>query len=117
MCSKSHGNVGKDSWFSGFELRVCFSWGSGFREISSWANWSNQTEPQLSKLPAWRAARTLSLESVFRGVWIHLLGVELKLKRSWCWVGAPAAYLLSLVSIWCLLFAQGECWPEIETQA
>ncbi|EEG26072.1 hypothetical protein CORMATOL_02389 [Corynebacterium matruchotii ATCC 33806] len=45
------------------------------------------------------------------------MGVELKLKRSWCWVGAPAACLLSLVSIWCLLFAQGECWPEIETQA
>ena len=55
--------------------------------------------------------------SLCLGVWIHLLGAELKLKRSWCWVGALAACLLSLVSIWCLLFAQGECWPEIETQA
>ena len=27
--------------FSGVELRVFFSWGSGFREISSWANWSS----------------------------------------------------------------------------
>jgi len=28
-----------------------------------------------------------------------------------------AAYLLSSVSIWCRLLAQGEYWPEIETQA
>ena len=28
-----------------------------------------------------------------------------------------AAYLLSLVSVWCALLAQGECWSEIETRA
>ena len=26
--------------FSGVELRVCFSWGSGFRELASWGYWS-----------------------------------------------------------------------------
>ena len=46
--------------FSGFELCVCFSWGSGFREISSWANWSSQTEPQLKQKPClagWRCPK------------------------------------------------------------
>ena len=28
-----------------------------------------------------------------------------------------AAHLLSLVSVWRVLLAQGECWSEIETQA
>ena len=30
---------------------------------------------------------------------------------------ALAACVLSLVSVWCALLAQGECWPEIETRA
>ncbi len=37
------------SRFSGFELRVCFSLGSGFGEFSSWGNLVCQTEPQLKQ--------------------------------------------------------------------
>ena len=33
------------------ELRVCFSWGSGFREFSSWANRDGWLEPQLKQMP------------------------------------------------------------------
>ena len=33
------------------ELRLCFSWGSGFREFSSLVNRSRQTEPKLKQKP------------------------------------------------------------------
>ena len=33
------------------ELRVCFSWGSGFGEVSSWVNRSSQAESQLKQKP------------------------------------------------------------------
>ena len=33
------------------ELRLCFSWDSDFREVSSWVNRSRQLEPQLKQKP------------------------------------------------------------------
>ena len=42
------------------ELRVCFSWGSGFWEFSSWVNWGGQAESQLKQKPClagWRCPK------------------------------------------------------------
>ena len=33
------------------ELRLCFSWDSDFREVSSWVNRSCQLEPKLKRKP------------------------------------------------------------------
>ena len=33
------------------DLRVCFSWGSGFGEFSAWVNRDSQAESQLKQMP------------------------------------------------------------------
>ena len=47
--------------FSGVELRVCFSLGSGFWEFSSWVNWGGQAESQLKQKPCLMGCKNAKL--------------------------------------------------------
>ena len=98
------------------ELRVCFSWGSGFGEVSSWVNRSSQAESQLkqkscllgcvsSKLEFWLIVDVLP----GRMSW---LDVEVELRR-YVVVGGRV-FLVGLRSCFSLVSAcrrpESACW-------
>ena len=89
--------------FSGVELCVCFSLGSGFGELASWGYWSGQTEPKLKQQPCLVGCKNAELGfwfvvGVFPGAY-GLAGCGILAKASLVPGRDLAAYLLSLVSV------------------
>mgnify|MGYP007039275007 CR=1 FL=1 len=107
--------------FSGVELHVCFSLGSGFGEFSSWGYWSSQTEPKLKQMPCLVGCKSAGLGfwfvvGVLPGAY-GLAGCGILAKAGLVPGRDLAACVLSLVFVWCVLLVQGECWPEMRVQA